>query len=129
MLLKKIASGWWRVSLIAHRYLGIAMGIVMAMWFLSGIVMMYVAFPHITEVQRVRTLAPVSWTTCCRFGNEIAADEPVLLVQVENMSREPVIRLRRAGKPDTALDLAHGLVMQIDNDRARAIALDAAPRI
>jgi hypothetical protein len=129
MHLKKIASAGWRVSLIAHRYLGIAIGVVMTMWFLSGIVMMSVAFPHITEVQRVRTLAPIPWATCCRFGNEIAADEPVLLVQVENMSREPVIRLRRAGKPDTALDLAHGLVMQIDNDRARAIALDAAPRI
>jgi hypothetical protein len=129
MLLKKIASGWWRVSLIAHRYLGIAMGIVMAMWFLSGIVMMYVAFPHITEVQRVRTLAPVSWTTCCRFGNEIAADEPVLLVQVENMSRVPALRLRRVGKSDVALDLTHGLIVPIDIDRARAIALDAAPRI
>jgi uncharacterized iron-regulated membrane protein len=129
MLLKKIASGWWRVSLIAHRYLGIAMGVVMTMWFLSGIVMMYVAFPHITEVQRVRTLAPISWTACCRFGNEIAAGEPVLGIQVEDVAREPVLRLRRVGKPDTALDLAHGLVMQIDNDRARAIALDAAPRI
>jgi len=129
MHLKKIASGLWRVTLIAHRYLGIAMGILMTMWFLSGIVMMYVAFPHITEVQRVRTLAPIPWATCCRFGNEIAADEPVLLVHVENMSREPVLRLRRAGKSDAALDLTHGLIVPIDIDRARAVALDAAPRI
>jgi hypothetical protein len=129
MHLKKIASGGWRVSFIAHRYLGIAMGVLMTMWFLSGIVMMYVAFPHVTEVQRVRTLAPIPWATCCHFGNEIAADELVLLVQVENMSREPVLRLRRVGKPDAALDLAQGLVMRIDSGRARAIALEAAPRI
>jgi hypothetical protein len=41
----------------------------------------------------------------------------------------PVLRLRRAGRPDTLLDLSQGSAMHIDADQARAIAVDAAPRI
>jgi hypothetical protein len=36
----------WSLLLTLHRYLGIAVGLVMLMWFASGIVMMYVAFPE-----------------------------------------------------------------------------------
>jgi hypothetical protein len=32
----------WRTLVILHRYLGIAVGVVMLIWFASGIVMMYV---------------------------------------------------------------------------------------
>ena len=30
----------WRTAVILHRYLGIAIGLLMVMWFVSGIVMM-----------------------------------------------------------------------------------------
>jgi hypothetical protein len=40
-----MASGLWRALVIAHRYLGIAVGVLMLMWFASGMVMMYVGFP------------------------------------------------------------------------------------
>jgi hypothetical protein len=36
----------WRTTVILHRYLGIAVGLLMLSWFVSGIVMMYVAFPN-----------------------------------------------------------------------------------
>ena len=32
----------WRTLVTLHRYLGIAVGILMLLWFASGIVMMYV---------------------------------------------------------------------------------------
>jgi hypothetical protein len=35
----------WQALIIAHRYLGGAVGLLMVMWFVSGIVMMYVGFP------------------------------------------------------------------------------------
>jgi hypothetical protein len=44
----------WRTLVITHRYLGVATGALMVMWSLSGIVMMYVGFPRVTEVERTR---------------------------------------------------------------------------
>ena len=40
--LRTMASFLWRALVAVHRYLGIAVGLVMLMWFCSGIVMMYV---------------------------------------------------------------------------------------
>ena len=49
----------WRTLVISHRYLGIAVGILMLLWFASGIVMMYVGFPRFTEQDRMSALAPI----------------------------------------------------------------------
>jgi hypothetical protein len=49
----------WRALVIIHRYLGVAAGALMVMWFLSGIVMMYVGFPRVTETERIQTLEPI----------------------------------------------------------------------
>ena len=38
-----------RLILLLHRYLGIAVGALMVMWCLSGIVMMYVSYPALRE--------------------------------------------------------------------------------
>ena len=43
----------WRATVITHRYLGIAIGLLMVMWFVSGIVMMYVPFPQVKEAERL----------------------------------------------------------------------------
>jgi len=128
--LKKAAGDWWAVLVITHRYLGIAMSVPMLVWFLSGIVMMYVHYPHISEKERLRTLEPISWQACCRFGeNVIGEHAQVLLAEVENRAGEPVLRIRSADDLDTVVDLVRGTPIQIDADRARAIALAAAQRI
>src|SRR6266702_3117381 len=125
-----MANALWRTMVVTHRYLGVAVGLLMVMWFASGIVMMYVGFPRVTEEMRTRTLAPISWQACCRFGERLAADdETVLRAQVENLAGGPAMRLQRPGRLDTPIDLAHGVAMRIDADQARAIVLDAAPRI
>src|SRR5882757_976830 len=125
-----MAEALWRTMVVTHRYLGVVCGLLMLMWFLSGIVMMYVGFPRIAEGERMRALAPISWHACCRFGEQLVADdEAVLHAQVENLAGAPTIRLRRPGRLDSSLNLAQGVAMRIDADQAHAIALDAAPRI
>jgi hypothetical protein len=42
----KITNALWRTLIVTHRYFGIAVGLLMATWFVSGIVMMYVGFPQ-----------------------------------------------------------------------------------
>jgi hypothetical protein len=56
----------WRASVILHRYLGIAVGLPMLSWFLSGIVVMYVGFPQPAGGERLRGLPAIDWGECCR---------------------------------------------------------------
>ena len=42
-----------------HRWLGIALGLLVLLWFGSGIVMMYVPYPSLTEEERMAWLAPL----------------------------------------------------------------------
>ena len=41
---------------LAHRWLGIFMCLLVAMWFFSGVVMMYVGFPSLTRAERLAAL-------------------------------------------------------------------------
>jgi hypothetical protein len=42
-----------------HRWVGIVLGLLVLLWFGSGIVMMYVPYPSLTEAERQRWLAPI----------------------------------------------------------------------
>ena len=64
-----MASSLWRVLVIAHRYLGIAVGALMLMWFASGVVMMYVGFPQGIGKERLGALAPIAWFQSCPLPN------------------------------------------------------------
>lgn len=46
---------------VIHRWAGIATCLLCAMWFVSGVVMMYVPFPSVTERERMAFSAPVDW--------------------------------------------------------------------
>jgi len=120
----------WRTLVIFHRYLGIAVGILMLVWFASGIVMMYVGFPRLTEQERVSALAPIQWRACCRVADGLIPDDQQFYrVQIENLLGVPVLRLRRPPRPDAVIDLADGVgVQRFDMADARAIALDTIAR-
>ena len=46
-----------RALVLLHRWLGVAFGLLFAMWFVTGIVMHFVPFPALTETERVEGLA------------------------------------------------------------------------
>lgn len=46
---------------VVHRWIGIGTCLLFAMWFISGVVMMYVAFPQFTETERWAALPPIAW--------------------------------------------------------------------
>ena len=120
----------WQTLVVLHRYLGVAVGLLMVMWFVSGIVMMYVGLPRITDEARARALEPIAWQTCCRVPPRLAPDNAQLFgAQVENVAGAPVMRIRPAGRAGFVLDLEQGAVVRVDAEAAREIVLDAAPRI
>lgn len=46
---------------VVHRWIGIGTCLLFAMWFVSGLVMMYVAFPQLTDAERLAALPPIAW--------------------------------------------------------------------
>lgn len=51
-----------RLLHLLHRWLGIALGLQMLLWFVSGVVMLYVPFPELTPAERLQRLQPVPAT-------------------------------------------------------------------
>jgi uncharacterized iron-regulated membrane protein len=78
-----------RVLLLLHRYLGIAVGALMVMWCLSGVVMMYVSYPSLGEGDRLRHLEPIKWAGCCKISQAQLKD--VGEFQVEMLAGRPVL--------------------------------------
>lgn len=54
----KTAKRW---LYIFHRWTGIILCLFFAIWFLSGLVMLYVSFPSFRAAERVATAAPIDW--------------------------------------------------------------------
>lgn len=50
---------------LAHRWLGIALVAVMGLWFLSGLVMLYVGYPKLSLDEQLAGLPPLPATGCC----------------------------------------------------------------
>src|SRR5258707_7471691 len=120
--MKAVANTLWRTIVITHRYLGVMGGLLMLMWFLSGIVMIYVAYPRTSEAERVRMLPPIPWAQCCRVGDGLADDDQTILrARIENLNGAPTLRLQRPGRLDNTLDLEPGTALRIDQVQERAI--------
>ena len=50
-----------RYLYLVHRWFGVGMCVLFAMWFATGIIMMYVEYPELTEEERLATLAPLDF--------------------------------------------------------------------
>ncbi|HHH9558915.1 TPA: PepSY domain-containing protein [Pseudomonas aeruginosa] len=67
-----------------HRWLGIGLCLFMALWLVSGVVMLYVGYPKLTPGERVAHLPPLPAGACCI---------------------EPAVALQAAGRPEAPASL------------------------
>ncbi|OYW44269.1 MAG: hypothetical protein B7Z08_02955 [Sphingomonadales bacterium 32-68-7] len=113
-------AGRWarRTTFLVHRWLGIVLALLMAVWAVSGITMMYVAFPETTREERLAGLAPLDLTGCCERA--LLPPAPIEAASVEMLLGRPVLRWRG---PDGA-----GLA-SLDGAALPAIDAAAAGRI
>jgi uncharacterized iron-regulated membrane protein len=113
-----------RLLFLCHRYLGIAVGALMLMWCLSGIVMMYVSYPALDESSRLKHLAAIDWSGCCALGDQIRSEFPsVHAFGVEMLNGAPVLYLRGAKTPRRVIDLISGGSMsRISEQQATQVA-------
>jgi hypothetical protein len=121
----------WRTTVILHRYLGVALGLLMLGWFLSGIVLMYVPYPELDREDRLKTLPPIAWQACCSLEAQNIDDaQSIRAAEVATIAGEPVMFLRADGAPPRIASLSpSGPVIQLDEAHARATAFAAAERV
>ena len=96
-----------RWLLLFHRWAGIATGLLFALWIGSGLVMLYVPFPTLTQDERLDRLAPIAWDEVAvapddalaaaglpgvpaAFGLEMRGGEPVYRVADRDGTRATV---------------------------------------
>ncbi|OFE12809.1 hypothetical protein PHACT_06385 [Pseudohongiella acticola] len=96
-----------RLILIIHRYLAVAVGLLMTLWCLSGFVMMYQSFPELSNEQRLNGLEPLELSACCNLGRFAPHDDtPLGGFRIEMLLGEPV--LRTGGRDAAIVKLATG---------------------
>jgi hypothetical protein len=79
---------------LLHRYLGIAVGALMVMWCVSGVVMMYVGYPALDANVRIKNLAPIEWRGCCKIPDALlTGSNPIENAQIEMLAGRPVLFL------------------------------------
>lgn len=111
---------------LTHRYLGIALGVVVTMWCLSGFVMMYVQYPDLTAEERLAGLEPLALGGgCCRVPDDFS-NVPLDRFRVEMLEGRPVLRLLD-GRYQYVIDLRNGEYLpSFFENEAQSIAAIAA---
>lgn len=121
-----------RVLLFIHRYLAVAVGLLMALWCLSGFVMLYQQYPELTEAERLRGLAPLRLAGCCQSGF-LPEDVPAGDFHIQMQRGVPVL----LQEGDVPFDLASGRplrdpsqqeLLDIAASHANTSGLGASPR-
>lgn len=99
----------FRLLLLIHRYLGIAFGVIVALWCLSGFVMMYVQYPDLSEREYLAGLPTLDTGTCCIANGEVLGQlAGVDEVSVEMLAGQPVLRARYGRDLGILVDLSTG---------------------
>ncbi|MHB1359374.1 MAG: PepSY domain-containing protein [Rhodocyclaceae bacterium] len=96
---------------LAHRWLGIALCLFFALWFLSGVVMMYVGYPKLTVEERLQGGAALTTATCCAAPTDLLAalphDAALKSLRLGSVAGQPRL-LAVQGKRAFAVDAASG---------------------
>ena len=110
-----------RYLFLLHRYLGIALGLVISLWCLSGFVMMYVQFPDVSREEQLQGLDDLDLTTCCVLPDDFS-DIDLDRFRVEMMAGHPVLRLS-VGFGQYLIDLTDGeYLVELDERMGHAVA-------
>src|ERR1700733_2598152 len=120
-----------RYLILIHRYLGTGIGILMVGWCLTGIVMMYVRYPLLTQTERLRRLQPLDWHGCCVVSAASLPDDAVVEgFQIESLAGRPVLHVQLADRSRQLIDLIDGhAIAAISQQQAADIATRYRPDI
>lgn len=114
---------------LIHRWIGIATCLLFAIWFISGVVMMYVAFPGLSDAERRGFLPAVDWPAV-----QLAPDAALRLagqqdwprsLRLEMLGAEPVYRIQPYSGAALAVSARDGRVITSFNAAEAEAAMQA----
>jgi len=116
----------WKWLIVGHRWLGVGTCLLFALWFATGLVMMYVGFPEYTREDRLSRLEPLDWQQVRispeRVLHGLALGEFPRDFHLEMMLGEPVYRISAAGWPLQTVSASTGrMIENVDAQTARAV--------
>jgi uncharacterized iron-regulated membrane protein len=123
--------GLKRLLFLSHRWLGIILCLFMALWFVSGVVMMYVGYPKLTTAERLAAAPPLETGSCCIAGAAIGAKDAketgLRSLRLINAGGEPRFVASASRSSLTVISAVSGeLVAATDATQVRAIAAQFA---
>ncbi len=87
-----------RSLFLVHRWFGVAMCTLFAMWFATGIIMMYVEYPELTEEERLATLPPLDFSRVTLSVDDAVGasklDGRIATIALSPIGARPAYRLR-----------------------------------
>ncbi|KQQ36298.1 peptidase [Duganella sp. Leaf126] len=114
-----------RILYLIHRWTGIAMCALMALWFVSGMVMLFVGYPKLTPAERLASLPPLA-AGCCIEPAQALARSPdpaqVTAVILTSIGGRPHYQLVGQGGRSLQVDAATGAPMPRPDARAALAA-------
>lgn len=106
---------------LIHRWIGIASCLLFVIWFASGLVMIYMPYPSLTQVERMAHLEPITWSAVTSLPSSAKGLRSIAL---EMHDGHPVWRLTPwGGDPTTASAEAAYPLGPIDAAMARRVAM------
>lgn len=125
-----------RALVVLHRYLGIGVGLLVTLWCLSGLVMMYQAFPELSRAERLAALPRLDLPHALR-PPPLPDGAAVSGFEVEMVAGRPILTLTLSGGPPLGYDLTTGAPLrpisaaeaeEVAAGYARSIGETARPR-
>jgi uncharacterized iron-regulated membrane protein len=112
---------------IGHRWVGIVTCLLFAMWFMSGVVMMYVAFPGLSNRERLAALPDIKWETVALSPDDAMKAAGVTRfprdLRLSTLADEPVYRLTNWDGKRQAISAVDGhAITHISASQALAVA-------
>jgi len=106
-----VAARFKRMTILVHRWTGVAMCLLMALWFISGMVMLFVGYPKLTPWERMAglpALPTVPAAGCC-------IDVPAALARSRDAGAvKGIVLTSVAGRPHYVLQEGDGSRLAVD---------------
>jgi uncharacterized iron-regulated membrane protein len=111
-----------------HRWLGIVLCLPIALWLVSGIVMLFIGYPRLLQSEQLARLPVLNADQCCVAPAQALAAGGLTMaptsLRLSSVGGEPRYLLTFAGQPEVAVDARTGeRIKTVDKSEAEASAL------
>ena len=110
-----------RILIYTHRWLGIAIGVLFIIWFVSGIVMMYARMPALDPIERLARLPAIN-PASIRVDPPAAGRRRYPASPLASLEGRPVYRITGGGRTRVAFADTGDDVPPVDAEQALRIA-------